>query len=298
MHRCVARWRCCLAIGLRPARGWHARYALRAALVDQPGERRAHATPTPRGGGIAHRRRAAGRGVRWLLRAARADRLRLAARSSAWCWSRRRAGSTTIGRLSPVAAPGGARGWPRSLLAVGTWHGHRRPLAAPSRHSCWRSALTQRLELHGRHQRPGRDARPLLCALAIGLACVPGRLVVAAGLRAGRGDARLPAVQLPAGADLPRRRRQRGARDSCWPRCCVGGRRHARRPARGVVLLPLSAFVIDATLDACCGACCAGSAGGSRIAQHPLPALGASHRASHATVTLVYAAWTAGRASS
>ena len=40
------------AIGL--AGTWLARgYALRHALIDQPGERRSHDTPTPRGGGIA-----------------------------------------------------------------------------------------------------------------------------------------------------------------------------------------------------------------------------------------------------
>lgn len=43
---------CCFAIAL--AGTWLARrYALRAALLDHPGERRSHAVPTPRGGGIA-----------------------------------------------------------------------------------------------------------------------------------------------------------------------------------------------------------------------------------------------------
>ena len=43
---------CCFAVGL--AGTWLARrYALRAALLDQPGERRSHAVATPRGGGIA-----------------------------------------------------------------------------------------------------------------------------------------------------------------------------------------------------------------------------------------------------
>jgi len=42
----------CFAVAL--AGTWLARrYALRAALLDHPGERRAHAVPTPRGGGIA-----------------------------------------------------------------------------------------------------------------------------------------------------------------------------------------------------------------------------------------------------
>jgi UDP-N-acetylmuramyl pentapeptide phosphotransferase/UDP-N-acetylglucosamine-1-phosphate transferase len=43
---------CCFAIAL--AGTWLARrYALRAALLDHPGERRSHAVATPRGGGIA-----------------------------------------------------------------------------------------------------------------------------------------------------------------------------------------------------------------------------------------------------
>ena len=42
----------CFAIAL--AGTWLARrYALHAALLDHPGERRAHVAPTPRGGGIA-----------------------------------------------------------------------------------------------------------------------------------------------------------------------------------------------------------------------------------------------------
>ena len=43
-----------LHFGIGVSATWLARrYALRRALLDQPGERRSHASPTPRGGGIS-----------------------------------------------------------------------------------------------------------------------------------------------------------------------------------------------------------------------------------------------------
>jgi UDP-N-acetylmuramyl pentapeptide phosphotransferase/UDP-N-acetylglucosamine-1-phosphate transferase len=126
--------RCALAIGLGGT--WLARaYALRRGVVDAPGERRAHTTPTPRGWRHLDRRRDVARRA-WLACGPWHDPFEL---SCALVGLALVAGVGLLDDHRPLSP------WLRlvvqgvaaSLLAIGTWHASGEPMLA-SRHSCWR----------------------------------------------------------------------------------------------------------------------------------------------------------------
>jgi UDP-N-acetylmuramyl pentapeptide phosphotransferase/UDP-N-acetylglucosamine-1-phosphate transferase len=260
------------------------RYALRRQLVDQPGERRSHQRPTPRGGGI-------GIVVSLLL-------------SLAWL----AAGHATHGPMLCATAIGVA------LVAGVGWIDDHRPL------SPWPRLLVQAIAAlalaWGVHaEGGGAGAMVLAFAAAMvltnvwnfmdgidGLAATQALIAAAAyGLLAGAGVSGLLALALAAAClgflpfNLPRARIFLGDVGSgtlgyalaalvAWLALGEG------IPRALLLLLPLSAFLIDASLTLA-----ARIAGGQRWwlphTEHAYQHW--ARREGHGKVTLAYAGWTA-----